>query len=76
MVKSINISYKRKTIVRMILKHLRCMIVFRMRKMQNGSGFTPVLTKALDVESKYTVYYHTSTSLQILHMMQRRRVDG
>ena len=30
---------------------------------QNGSGFTPVLTKALNVESKYTVYYHTSTSL-------------
>lgn len=29
----------------------------------NGSGFTPVLTKALAVESKYTVYYHTSTSL-------------
>lgn len=29
----------------------------------NGSGFTPVLTKALEVESKYTVYYHTSTSL-------------
>ncbi len=30
---------------------------------KNGSGFTPVLTKALAVESKYTVYYHTSTSL-------------
>ena len=30
---------------------------------KNGSGFTPVLTKALDVESKYTVYYHTSTTL-------------
>ena len=30
---------------------------------QNGSGFTPVLTKALNVENKYTVYYHTSTSL-------------
>ena len=30
---------------------------------QNGSGFTPVLTKGLNVESKYTVYYHTSTSL-------------
>ena len=30
---------------------------------ENGSGFTPVLTKALDVESKYTVYYHTSTTL-------------
>ena len=29
----------------------------------NGSGFTPVLTKALEVESKYTVYYHTSTTL-------------
>ena len=29
----------------------------------NGSGFTPVLTKALAVESKYTVYYHTSTTL-------------
>ena len=29
----------------------------------NGSGFRPVLTKALDVESKYTVYYHTSTTL-------------
>ena len=28
-----------------------------------GSGFTPVLTKALEVESKYTVYYHTSTTL-------------
>ena len=28
-----------------------------------GSGFTPVLTKALAVESKYTVYYHTSTTL-------------
>ena len=30
---------------------------------ENGSGFTPMLTKALDVESKYTVYYHTSTEL-------------
>jgi len=30
---------------------------------ESGSGFTPVLTKALDVESKYTVYYHTSTTL-------------
>ena len=29
----------------------------------NGSAFTPVLTKALEVESKYTVYYHTSTTL-------------